>query len=256
MKSQIWALSLNVWREAVRDKLIQLLVAFGFLMMLAAVIFGNMAVGGQKRIIQDMVFWVMGIWGLLAVLYMGSGIVKNELRNKTVYLVLSRPINRPIFLTGKFCGMILVLTSIFCLIAIGGIFLFQIKGIEITSKHIWAALFIFGEWIMMAALSLFFASFTSPILHNFFIVGINFLGHWSNDILIYSDNSKDFIIKMILKILYYVLPNLEALNFRDAALYNDVITSSVLMQGAVVLSGWILTFLIAANMVFVRRRLL
>ncbi|NJL59706.1 MAG: hypothetical protein HC887_08750, partial [Desulfobacteraceae bacterium] len=89
-----------------------------------------------------------------------------------------------------------------------------------------------------------------------FLVGINFLGHYSNDLRIYSDNAKDFILKMLLKILYYVLPNLEALNFREAVLYKDAISPDLLMQGAVVLSGWILTSLIAANLIFVRRRLL
>ncbi len=254
--SQTWALSLNVWREAVRDKLVQLLVGFGFLMMLVAIVFGDMAVGGQKRVIEDMIFWIIGLWGLLAVLYMGSAIVKKELQSKTVYLVLSRPVSRPVFLIGKFFGMILVLLSVFCLLAVAGVMILQMKGIEISANHLWAALFIFGEWVLMAALSVFFASFTSPILHNFFLVGINFLGHYSNDLRIYSDNAKDFILKMLLKTLYYVLPNLEALNFREAVLYKDAIRPDLLMQGAVVLSGWILTSLIAANLIFVRRRLL
>ncbi len=254
--SQLWALALNVWREAVRDKLIQLLVGFGFFMMLVAIVFGNMAVGGQKRVIEDMIFWIIGLWGLLAVLYMGSAIVKKELQSKTVYLVLSRPISRPVFLTGKFFGMILVLLSVFSLLSIAGAMILQIKGIAISINHLWTVVFIFGEWIMMAALSLFFASFTTPILHNFFLVGVNFLGHYSNDLLIYAENTKDFILKLFLTILYYVLPNLELYNFREKTLYKDIIESAALMHGAAILSGWILVFLIAANLIFVRRRLL
>jgi len=253
---QIWALALNVWRESVRDKLVQILAASGILLMLVSLVFGNMAIGGQNRILQDMNFWVLGIWGLVAVLYMGSNIVKNELQRKTIYLILARPVNRSAFLTGKFFGMALVLTTTFCLLALAGLTLMQLKGIVITSKHLWALVFIWGEWILLAAISLFFASFTSPMLHNFFLVGISFLGHWSNDLRIFSENTKDLLIKGLLNAIYHILPNLEALNFREAALYNDVIAPSVLTQGALVLLGWTLSALIAANTVFIRRRLL
>jgi ABC-type transport system involved in multi-copper enzyme maturation permease subunit len=122
--------------------------------------------------------------------------------------------------------------------------------------HFWALAFLFGEWVLLAAVSLFFAAFTSPLLHNFFLVSVAFLGHWSNELKIFADNARADALKMVLNTLYYLLPNLEALNFREAALYNDVISSAVMGQGALVLLGWTATALIAANIVFMQRRLL
>jgi hypothetical protein len=157
---------------------------------------------------------------------------------------------------GKFIGVLLVLLSIFCLLAAAWLAIMQLKAIPLTTLHFWALAFIFGEWILLAAFSLFFASFTSPLLHNFFLVGVTFLGHWSNDLRIFAVNAQALWLKKLLNILYYILPNIEALNFREAALYNEAISSGLLMEGAVVLIGWIATALAGANLLFARRRLL
>lgn len=253
---QIKALAVNVWREATRDRLILLLVGSGVLMMMVSLVLGQMMVGGQNRILQDMGFWILGMWGLIAVLYLGSGVIKHELQRKTVYLVLSRPVDRPTFMLGKFCGMALVLASAFGLLTAAWLLLLVSKGVDLTASHFWALCFIFGEWMLLAALSLFFASFTSPLLHNFFLISVYFLGHWSNELKIFADNAKTETLRVLLNTLYYLLPNLEALNFREAALYNDVIAHTVIWQGALVLFGWTATALIAANLIFMQRRLL
>ena len=253
---QIRALAVNVWREATRDRLILMLVGSGVLMMLVSLVFGQMMVGGQNRILQDMGYWIMGMWGLIAVLYLGSGIIKHELQRKTVYLVLSRPVDRPTFMLGKFFGMILVLLSAFGLMSAAWLLLVVSKGVSLTAAHFWALGFILGEWVLLAAMSLFFASFTSPLLHNFFLISVYFLGHWSNELKIFADNAKMDIMRYLLNSLYYLLPNLEALNFREAAIYNDVIGYTVVFQGALVLFGWTATALIAANLIFMQRRLL
>ncbi|WP_373499527.1 ABC transporter permease [Desulfococcus sp.] len=253
---QVKALAVNVWREATRDRLILMLVGSGVLMMLVSLVFGQMAVGGQARVLQDMGFWIIGIWGLIAVLYLGSGIIKHELQRKTVYLVLSRPVGRPTFLLGKYFGMILVLMTAFLLLSAAWLLIVISAGISLTGTHFWALGFIFGEWMLLSAMSLFFASFTSPMLHNFFLVSVSFLGHWSNELKIFADNAKTETLKFVLNTLYYLLPNLEAINFREAALYNDVVSQAVIWQGAVVLLGWTATALVAANLIFMHRRLL
>jgi len=255
-RSQLRAMAINVWLEAIRDRFLYILTGSGIVVLLSSLILGRMAVGGQERVIQNTGFWVMGIWGLLAVIYLGSNIVRQEIERHTVYLVLSRPVNRPTFLLGKFIGMVLVLFSAFCLLATAWLAVMQFKAVPLTSRHFWALIFIFGEWILLSAFSLFFASFTSPLLHNFFLVGITFLGHWSNDLRLFAENADTIWIKNLLKGIYYILPNLEALNFREAALYNEIISSALMIEAAGVLICWISAALIAANIIFVRRKLL
>jgi len=253
--SQLWALAFNVWREAIRDRLLIILTISGTFLMLISLILARMFIGDQGRVIQNMGFWILGIWGLLAVVYLGSNILRQEIERQTVYLVLSRPVNKPTFLMGKFVGILFVLISTFSLLSLVLLVLLQLKAIPLTIQHLWALAFIFGEWILLSAFSIFFASFTTPLLHNFFLVGLTFLGHWSNDLRLFAANANELWLKNLLKAIYYILPNLEALNFREAVLYKEAINSTLLLEGAVVLIGWIVILLIAANLLFIRRKL-
>jgi len=254
--SQIWALALNVWRESSRDRGIAILAVFGTVLILISLVFGQMAVGGKIRVIQNMGFWVSGLWGLFAVLYLGSNIISQELKHHTIYMVLSRPVNRTVFLLGKFAGMLIVLFLIFLLLSTIWMGLLLFEDIDISKMHFIALAFIFGEWILLAALSLFFASFTSPLLHNFFLFGISFLGHWSNDLKIFSENTAAPVLKFFLKVIYYILPNLEALNFRQMALLQMPVGSGLIFEGVVVLLMWVISTLVAANIIFSWRRLI
>jgi ABC-type transport system involved in multi-copper enzyme maturation permease subunit len=254
--SRVRAMAINVWLEALRDRLLHVLVGSGVFLMLFSLSLGAMFVGERERILQSFGFWLMGIWGLVAVMYMGSGVLKREFQQKTIYLVLSRPVGRATFLAGKFGGMVLVLATAFFILSIVWLILLQSGGVGVRSQHFWALLFIFIEWLLLAGLSLFFSSFTSPILHNFFLVGITFLGHWSRDIRIFSENAASATARLVLAGLYRVLPNLEALNFREAAIYADPLPAALLLEGMTVFAGWILLSLFGAAIVFRKRRLL
>lgn len=253
---KIWAISLNVLRENARDRMIHVLVGSGVVLLCFSLYLGEMFVGGRDRILQSFGFWLMGIWGLAAVLYMGSGILKREIQLKTVYLVLSRPISRQVFILGKFVGVLLVLGCCFGLICVFWIVLLFLSGVHPNTQHFVALFFIFGEWLLIGSLSLFFASFTSPMLHNFFLVGVVFLGHWSRDIYIFSQNVESEFSRILLTGLYHLLPNLEALNFRSEAIYGQGISVRLMVEGVGVIGFWIATFLAAACIIFSRRRLL
>ncbi len=151
---------------------------------------------------------------------------------------------------------LLVLVSVYTLLSIGWLGIMILESISLSFQHLWVMLFILSEWILLAGFSVFFASFTSSILHNFFLVGITFLGHWSNDLLLFAQNAQMIWLKKLLKTIYFILPNLEALNFREAVLYDEAIGSAILVQGAFVAIGWMLTALIAANIIFMARKLI
>ncbi len=253
---QIRAIAVNVWRSSVRDRILLILWASALLFIFFSIVLAKMVIGNEDLALQTTGFWIMGIWGLISVLYLGSNIVRQEIYQKTIYFVLSRPVHRTTFLLGKFFGMVIVLASLFVILALCWLVLLLSKGVSLNAGHFVALGFIFGEWVLLASFSLFFAAFTSPLLHNFFLVGLSFLGHWSRDLYLFSQNAHSAIAKTLLSVIYHVLPNLDALNFRQAALYNEPINAGLLMLTGGVLLAWMLTALVGANLIFSRRRLL
>ncbi|WP_028324596.1 ABC transporter permease [Desulfatirhabdium butyrativorans] len=254
--AQIKSLALHVWRDALRNRGIQGLVSSGILMLFVSNVLGNMAVGGKDRVLQNAGFWILGIWGLITVAYLGFNLIRQEFQRQTAYLILYRPISRSVFLMGKFAGVVLVLMVVYAILC--GIFLLHLKwnGIAFNGSYLPALVFIAAEWILMAALSLFFATVTTPVLHLFFLTGIVFLGHWLQDLLLFSQRVENPLIHSLLIAAYQALPNLEALNFRQAALYADAVPPDLVGLAVMSWLGWVVTLLLAANAVFLKRRLL
>ncbi len=256
LQAQIRSLALHVWRDALRDRGIQGLVASGILMFFASILLGNMAVGGKDRVLQNAGMWILGVWGLITVAYLGFNLIRQEFQRQTAYLILYRPVSRSVFLMGKFVGVLLVLMAVYVVLCLVFWMLLKWAGVALNVSYAPALLFIAAEWILMAALSLFFAVVTSPVLHLFFLTGIVFLGHWLQDLLLFAQRVENPLVQTLLIGAYKALPNLEALNFRQAALYAEPIPGHLIGLAALSWAAWVAGLLLAAHVVFLRRRLL
>lgn len=251
----IWNIALNIWRESLRDRALMILTLSGLSMILFSVVLGGMAVGGMERVVQSMGFWVLGMWGLISAIYLGGSIILREIKQKTIYLILSRPISRTRFLFGKYLGILMVMATSYAILSGFWLTVMIGNGIEVNPVHIWALIFIFGEWLLLAAITICLGCFTTPLLHGFMMTGFYFIGHMSNILRIYAANSEELWMRIMLKCLFLVIPNLEALNFRSEAIYNEFVPFPLLMEGAGVLCLWIALFLVAAVTIFNARRI-
>ena len=154
--TQIRAIAVNVFREALRDRILLIMCGTGIGVMAFSIVLGELAVGARTRVIQNTGFWVIGLWGLLTVLYLGSNVIRREIHLQTIYLVLSRPVSRNTFMAGKYAGMLLVLTVVFAVLAAAFAVLLHAFGIDLTPAYGWTLLFLLGEWILLAGFSLLF----------------------------------------------------------------------------------------------------
>jgi len=113
----------------------------------------------------------------------------------------------------------------------------------------------FAEWLIITSASLFFAVFTTPILHGMFIFSISFFGHFSKALVLYSSENINFILQKSLLFLYYSIPNLELLNFKTAMLYQEKITPEEIFSALFLTASWSLLFIIGACIIFSKRKL-
>ena len=252
---QTWVLAKGVFIENLRNQSFFFLGSLGIGILFVAVPISNMAVGSSQRVFQTYGFWIIGIWGLALALFFGVNIIKHELINRTIYLLLARPIERYVIVLGKCIGILGLITGLFFMMAM--VFIAQLYLLEISvNTSFWVALgFIYFEWILLSFFSIFFSTFTSPVLHIFFLMGIYFMGHWSKYLYIYSQNMDTQIAKKILVVLYWLIPNLELLNFREAAIYGDTLDIYVIIKSFSVFFFWASTILMLSLAVFDHKRI-
>ena len=130
--SRIWAIVLNTFREAVRDRILH-----GVLGLACGVLFFNLALGElaldqQLRVVEDIGLAAISFFSVVVAIFLGSSLLYKEIERKTLYVILPKPIRRWEFLVGKFGGI--VLTACVFVLLMGGILL-AVLGTQRGAVH-------------------------------------------------------------------------------------------------------------------------
>lgn len=104
----IRALAKGVVLESIRRKDLWVVAILGFLILGAAGILGVFGVDGLEIFAKDLAGNVLGLFSLILAVMTACRLVPDEVRNKTLYPLLARPISRWELLMGKFVGAVVV----------------------------------------------------------------------------------------------------------------------------------------------------
>ena len=105
----VGTIALNVFRESVRDKVLYNLVLFAILLIGASYLLGQLTAGQDIKIIKDLGLAATSIFGLFIAIFIGIGLVSKEVERRSIYSLLSKPINRSQLIAGKYAGLTLTL---------------------------------------------------------------------------------------------------------------------------------------------------
>jgi hypothetical protein len=107
--SKVFAIAVNTFKEAVRNRVLYVLLFFAILILLGAWVASSLAIFGQEKIVRDLGVGAINIISVLIAVFVGVGLVYNDLDKKTIYTIVSKPISRWHFLVGKFLGLLLTI---------------------------------------------------------------------------------------------------------------------------------------------------
>jgi ABC-type transport system involved in multi-copper enzyme maturation permease subunit len=185
--SRIAALALNTFREAVRNKVLYILLLFALGLLTLTYFFSQGALHEQLRVIRDVGLVGIELVGALIAIFIGVNLVYKELDRKTVFALIPKPIHRWEFVLGKYVGMLLTLAV---LMAIMAVTLFIVLSLGVTvfggendnGTVLRAILLLFGEVAVITAVAVLFSSFSSPILSGALTLGIFVVGHFTPEL--------------------------------------------------------------------------
>jgi len=103
------AIAVNTFKEAVRNRILYILLVFALIIMASSGIVGELTISARDRIIKDLGIASINFFGLLIAIFVGIGLVYNELDKKTIYTIVTKPIDRHQFLIGKYMGLLLTI---------------------------------------------------------------------------------------------------------------------------------------------------
>lgn len=182
MIGRVWAIALNTYREAIRQKILYGLVLFTIALILFSLFLGQLTLGADTKIIKDMGLTAIMFLGALMSIFMGIGLVFKEVDRRTIYTILSKPVSRAEFILGKYLGLCLTIgLEVFLMTAL----LFVILAFypePVDFSLIKAVTLIYVELCVLIAISLLFSSYSSSFMSALFCLSFLVVGHLTDDL--------------------------------------------------------------------------
>jgi ABC-type transport system involved in multi-copper enzyme maturation permease subunit len=259
-------IAVNVFRESVRDKVLYNLVGFAILLMGTSYLLGQLTAGQDVKIIKDLGLAATSIFGLFIAIFIGIGLVSKEVERRSIYGLLSKPIERYQLVLGKYAGLLLTLAVNLAVMtaALYVVLALMSWGEDSFDKMGWeapaldpamlkAVALTFVELSVVTAIALFFSTFSSPLLSAAFAFGLFVAGRFSADLRNFNQVVNSRAAAALAQGLYWVLPNLAPFDVRSQVVHAQRVPAGYLALTTAYGVIYIAALLLAATFIFSRR---
>jgi ABC-type transport system involved in multi-copper enzyme maturation permease subunit len=209
----------NTFKEAVRDRILYLLLFFSGLSIILSRVLAVLTVGDRVKVVKDVGLASISFFGALMAILIGTGLVYKEIEKRTIFTLISKPIRRAEFLLGKFFGLVLI----------------------------------FMELILLTAVAVLFSCFSTPILSSLFALSFYLIGHFSWGLETLIKKTPAGAGRTFLRILYTLLPDLENFNIKTEVVQNLPLPAGLWLGAAGYGAAYTAFVLLLAYLVFRRR---
>src|SRR5947209_9524302 len=214
MNSRILHIATNTFREAVRDRVLYNLIAFALLLTGAAVLIGQISIDIERLVVFNLGLTAVSLFGIVIAIFIGIGLVSKEIDKKTLYTVLSRPVRRWEFITGKYLGLAgtLVVNALLMTLGFYAALLFLTHHLGRAEANILIAVyFIILQFLIITAITLLFSSFSTPIESALYALAMFIVGSFADDLRGFAAMARG-PQAWLARIASYVVPNLSILS--------------------------------------------
>lgn len=235
MSARIVHIASNTFREAVRDRVLYNLIAFAVLMSGAAILVGQISIGIDRLVVVNLGLTAVSLFGVVIAIFIGIGLVSKEIEKRTLYTVLSRPVQRWEFIVGKFFGLAgtLVVNTFFMAIGVFAALLYVSRRFQALDGWILVALyFIVLQFVVITSLALLFSSFSSPLLSAVFAFSLFVIGSFAEDLRGFAAMAQG-ASRWLATAVAYLVPNFSSLNVISSVAHGQPVAAQLVLSNTV-----------------------
>ncbi len=258
-RTRLAAVASNTFREAMRNRAFIGLGLLAVAFILFSLVLGQLAVVGQgARVVVDFGLFAVGLLASVTAIVMGALLLHKEVEKKTIYTILSKPVQRYEFLLGKYLGMLGILGV--QVASLAGIWWLVVaaQGGDFGIEHVKGMLLILFEASMIAAVAVMFSAQTTPVLTGLFSFGIFAVGRVVSVIgeglasgrVLFADNGA---ARAFGEVVVAIFPDLSVFNVSQQVLLGVPITGAYLAQAALYAGCYAAVFIVIGMLAFERR---
>ncbi len=242
-------------REAMRRRVMWIFLISGLFLIAMGPVFGFLSPKDSQTVLRSLGLAAILLAGLFITIVTCIYLIPVEIERRTIYTVLSKPVQRYQFVLGKFLGGFA--TVFINIAAMGIVFLVLIYTQEhkVPMDMLLGVVMTFFQMLLLAALSIFFSTFTTPVVNFFLSFGVFMVGNLSSvtDSLASNPNP---LVSNAGKIVHYLLPNFGNFNIQNSIIHPTIEIKNqevFMMQNIIYAIVYSLVLLTLAVLIFDRR---
>lgn len=257
MTSRLAAITLNTFREAVRDRVLYNLIIFVLLLVASAPLFSQISIGMERLILVNVGLSSISLFGVIIAIFIGIGLVSKEIEKRTLYTILSRPVRRWEFIIGKYFGLMLTLVVNAALMTLGfyvALFITDRALKPGDASMLVAVYFSVLQFLMMTAVTLLFSSFSTPIFSAIFAFALFVIGTFADDLRNFAALAHG-VTRWVSTAVAYAVPNFASLNVISRVAHDQQIAGTLVFYNTVYALLYSAAVAAGAVLIFERRNL-
>jgi ABC-type transport system involved in multi-copper enzyme maturation permease subunit len=249
------AIAANTFREAVRSRVFASLFVFAGAALAFSLVLGAMSVHNEVRVTTDVSLFASTIFSMIIAVYTSITLLRDDIDRHTVHTILTKPVRRWEFIVGKFLGICALMAAIVAVLFVLSVGLRTIQGDAFTASFAYAFLLIVAQLVVLVAFTIFFASFSSPLLSGLLAAVLFLVGHLHDKLSLIEEYLEFAWVGPAVAGLEVVIPDLAALNLAEAVLRDIPVPVSYLLHAAWYVGSYAALAVAGAALIFSRRDL-
>jgi len=221
---------------------------------------GELSIHEQSRVSVDFSLAAVSLIGALTAIILGVLLLYTEVQRRTIHAIVSKPIERWEFVIGKYFGMVLLLTLVVVLFCAAMSAELVVQGVPLTDVIAKAIVMAWIEVLTVAAIAVFFSSFSSPFLSGTFAFAIFLIGRLTPDLELSIEKAKSPWIRWVAEGALQIVPDLHLFSVSgrtvDGAaisVHGDFVSWGYVGVASAHGLAWIAGLLVLACVIFRRR---
>ncbi|MCX8093043.1 MAG: hypothetical protein N3E50_02600 [Candidatus Goldbacteria bacterium] len=204
-------------KQNIRNKMLNVLTIFSIFIIGFSLAISELAQESEIRMLKDFGLFSISLLSFITLLLSVTIQMFEETELKTMHIIMVKPIKRSEYLIGKYFGIITTLFINILFMFIVLMLVINIRGSDPWElKLLLSVFFIFISICIISSVAVLFSviatSVPGCVLFLFFTYVLGHLTIHLKKLVAHSENT---VIKIIVDIIYYVVPNLELFNLKN-----------------------------------------
>lgn len=265
--TNLWAIARITFLEGLRSRLFLGLFIIAILLFSSTYTISYLFPFDVIKVATDLSLWTASFVGLILTLFLGTQLIAKDLEKRTIQMVLARAVSRSEYIVGKFIGLSLIIAGSMCVLsgfaslAVWSVDLLTLDryGTIYWPVFLFSLLMITMMLILLASVIFLFSSFASS---SFLALGLTLIVYLIGQSI---EELKQFleagaeghaispIFLNVVKVAYYIFPNLAAFDFKTQAAHGLSVPPSAMTWSLLYGIFYIGVMITAAAWIFRRR---